>query len=360
MGPFRLAVAAGVAALVACGLPIAGTGPSYDATPPDSGASFDAGPDATHVVPPDTSTGPGDSGSIGPSGDDGPAPGSDADAIADGPAGDAGCTANLSNDPSNCGSCGHSCAGGSCQAGSCQPVAIVTSASPIRAMGLSSSYLVWATTSRQIFRAALDGSGAQHIFTPAADVSELVVAGTDIYYTTGDVHRVALDGTGDTIVVAGGADACLQISGTTAYVVSGSTVPPAINAVNLTAGTRAPLVPTGDLLLPWGVAVTTSDVYWSGNQHGNPDGGIWRMALGGGAASEIVPHLANPNCLTIYSGGLFWPNSDDGTIMTSALDGTGAHVLATGQDLTYPPTTVAVDMRFVYWSSGSTIQRLAR
>jgi hypothetical protein len=227
-------------------------------------------------------------------------------------------------------------------------------------MGISSSTLVWATVTPQIYRAALDGSGAQAILSPADDVSELVVAGSDIYFTTGDVHRITIDGAGDTVVVAGGADACLQISGTSAYVVDGTATPSAINAVDLTGGTRTPLVPAGDLVLPWGVAVTSSDVYWSGNQHGNPDGGIWRLPLDGGAASEIVPHLANPNCLTIYEGALFWPNADDGTIMTSALDGSGARVLATGQDLTYPPTTVAVDARFVYWSSGSTIQRLAR
>jgi hypothetical protein len=227
-------------------------------------------------------------------------------------------------------------------------------------MGVSSSYIVWATVAPQIYRSALDGSGAQPIATPIDGISELVVDGTDIYYTTGDLHRVAIDGTGDTTLVTGGADACLQISGTTAYVVAGSSSPVSVDAIDLTGGTRTPLVPAADLLLPWGVAVTVGDVYWSGNQQGNPDGGIWRLPLDGGAASEIVPHLANPNCLTVYGGALFWPNSDDGTIMTSALDGSGARVLATGQDTAYPPTTVAVDARFVYWSSGSSIQRLAR
>jgi hypothetical protein len=35
-------------------------------------------------------------------------------------------------------------------------------------------------------------------------------------------------------------------------------------------------------------------------------------------------------------------------------------VLASGQDTTYPPTSVGVAGPFLYWSSGSSIVRLAR
>jgi hypothetical protein len=129
---------------------------------------------------------------------------------------------------------------------------------------------------------------------------------------------------------------------------------------DLGAQTVSPLVPQQDLIAPWGVAVTGNDVYWSGNQHGVPDGGIWRLALDGGRVAEIVPHLANPNCITVYDDALWWPNSDDGTIMTSDLSGNGVRVLATGQDRVNPPTTVAVDSKFVYWNSGTNIMRLAR
>lgn len=354
MGPYRLAAAVVATGIAACGLPLNGEDPFGQS--PDSGAWLDAtsGPasDGATAIRPDGSTGPRDAGSGSSSG--GPSP------FADGPAGGAACDANLSSDPAHCGSCGRDCAGGSCQSGSCLPAAIASSADPIRAVGISSSYIVWATVAQAIYRSALDGSGAQRIAPTNDSVSELVVAGTDIYYTTGDLHRITIDGASDTILVSGGADACLQISGTTAYVVVGSSTPVSIDAVDLTGGTRTPVVPAADLVLPWGVAVTASDVYWSGNQHGDPDGGLWHLPLAGGSSNEILPHLANPNCLTIYDGALFWPNSDDGTIMTSALDGSGARVLATGQDTTYPPTTVAVDARFVYWSSGSTIQRLAR
>jgi hypothetical protein len=226
-------------------------------------------------------------------------------------------------------------------------------------MGINDTYLVWVTLEPKIYRAALDGSGALNIASPSDGVSELAVVGSYIYYTTGDLHRVGIDGTGDTIVVLG-ANACFQITNSTAYVVNGSSPPLAITTVNMATAGRTALVPSADIQQPWGVAVTATDAYWSGNQHGNPDGGIWRLSLSGGTPTEIVPHLANPNCLTIYGGALFWPNADDGTIMTSALDGTGLQTLATGQSLTYPPTTVAVDANYVYWQSGTTIQRLAR
>jgi hypothetical protein len=353
MGSYRLAAAVVATAISACGLPLTGEGPFGES--PDSGPSLDAAPDGASVVRPD--------GSTAPTGPTGPKDGGSADApspVVDGPTGGGACDANLSSDPAHCGSCDRDCAGGSCQSGSCLPAAIASSPDPIRAVGVSSSYIVWATVGSEIYRAALDGSGAQPIASATDSVSELVVAGTDIYYTTGDLHRITIDGASDTILVTGGADACLQISGTTAYVVAGSTVPVSIDAVDLTGGTRTPVVPAADLVLPWGVAVTAGDVYWSGNQHGDPDGGLWHLPLAGGSANEIVPHLANPNCLTVYGDALYWPNADDGTIMTSALDGSGSRVLATGQDTTYPPTTVAVDDRFVYWSSGSKIQRLAR
>jgi hypothetical protein len=276
------------------------------------------------------------------------------------PGDDAGCSADLSTDPAHCGRCDRDCAGGACQAGSCTPVSTVASPDPIRALGVSDTYLVWVTDRPQIVRAALDGGSQQPILSPSASVNELVVAGPSIFYTTGDLRRVSIDGTGDTIVASGRADACLQVAGTLVYVVNGSTPPLSIDVVDLDAGSRAALVPTQDLLRPWGVAVTPTDVYWSGNQHGSPDGVIWRLSRAGGTPTEVVSHLANPNCLTIYDGALFWPNSDDGTIMTSALDGSGATVLASGQDLVNPPTTVAVDPRFVYWQSGTSILRLAR
>jgi hypothetical protein len=349
MGPYRLSTAVVAAGIAACGLPLYGQDPLGDS--PDSGVSLDAASEGVTVAHPDSSTGSRDGG-----GGFVDAPSS----VVDGPAGGGACDANLSSDPTHCGSCDRDCAGGSCQSGACLPAAIASSPDPIRAMGASSTYIVWATVAQEIYRAALDGSGAQPIASPSDSVSELVVDGTNIYYTTGDLHRITIDGASDTILATGGADACLQISGTTAYVVAGSSNPVSIDAVDLTGGTRTPVVPAGDLVLPWGIAVTAGDVYWSGNQHGDPDGGLWHLPLAGGSANEIVPHLANPNCLTLYGGALFWPNADDGTIMTSALDGSAARVLATGQDTTYPPTTVAVDSRFVYWSSGSTIQRLAR
>jgi hypothetical protein len=374
MGVCRLALASLTAglALNACALSIEGLQGDSVAGSTD-GALVETG------VPPDDATmsvanegaasdvgvddvAQGDGGGVGPPGDDAgilgvdAGNGGDADHASDA----AGCDADLTSDPGHCGRCDRDCAGGTCRAGSCTPVGIVASQDPIRALGVSDTVLVWVTDQPQIFRAALDGSAQQPILTPSASVSELVVAGPSIFYTTGDLHRVSVDGTGDTIVASGRADACLQVSGALVYVVNGSTPPLSIDVVDLDAGSRATLVPTQDLLMPWGVAVTPTDVYWSGNQHLNPDGGIWRLSRSGGTPTEIVPHLANPNCLTIYDGALFWPNSDNGTIMTSALDGRGASVLASGQSLTNPPTTVAVDARFVYWQSGTSILRLAR
>lgn len=242
------------------------------------------------------------------------------------------------------------------------PEAVVEQAYPVRAMGITDTALVWATSGMAALHVAnLDGGGQQVIESLPKDVSELVVAppGGPLYYTDGDLHEVQLDGTGDMLLLYGTANACLQVTGHVAYLVNGGN-PPEIDAFDVFAGTRTPLVGAPDLIAPWGVAVTATDVYWSGNQHGRPDGGIWRRALDGGMASEIVPHLANPNCITVFDGALWWPDSDDGTIRTGDLSGGGMRVVATGQDVANPPTTVVVDARFVYWNSGKRIMRLAR
>lgn len=247
------------------------------------------------------------------------------------------------------------------------PEVIVTDSYPIRAVGITDTALVWATSGMAALHLAnLDGGGAQVIETLPGDVAELTVAGGAVYYSNGDLHVVQLDGTGDRVLLYGTANACLQVTGNLAYLVNGGT-PPAIDVFDIFAGTKTPLVPPEDLLAPWGVAVTATDVYWSGNQHGVPDGGIWELALDGGdggdaPATEIVTHLANPACLTVYDGALWWPDADDGTIRTSDLSGGGGNVqvLATGQVLASPPTTVVVNAQFVYWNSGKSLVRLAR
>jgi hypothetical protein len=239
-------------------------------------------------------------------------------------------------------------------------VTLVASPQPIRAIGITDTYVVWTTKGAPgIYRALLDGGDSQLIETLPAAVSELTTTPNRIYYTTGDLHGVSFDGGGDTILASGNVNACVQVTGNVAYAVNGSATP-SVDAIDLGNGARKPLVPPADLIRPWGIAVTPTSVYWSGNQQGNPDGGLWQLPLDGGAPSEIVAHLANPNCITVFGSSLFWPDFDDGTIMTSDLAGSAVQVLAAGQDLVNPPTTVAVDSRFVYWHSGSNILRLAR
>jgi hypothetical protein len=57
-----------------------------------------------------------------------------------------GCGANLSDDPHNCGACGHDCLGGDCVAGSCQPVVFMGSQpQPIRDLAGYDGAIYWVT-----------------------------------------------------------------------------------------------------------------------------------------------------------------------------------------------------------------------
>jgi hypothetical protein len=72
-----------------------------------------------------------------------------ADAPADAPS-DAGCQKSVSSDPANCGACGHSCLGGACEGGACQPFAINVDAScPRLLLASAPPSLYWADNCAQ-------------------------------------------------------------------------------------------------------------------------------------------------------------------------------------------------------------------
>ena len=281
--------------------------------------------------------------------------GSDASAdVADG-----GCDANLTDDPTSCGSCGHDCAGGMCTAGMCQPLDLVSAPAgqTVRAVAIDSTHLYWGnTTDQTIVIANLDGTSPAS-FLMGVQIEEIAVDATALYYTAGDGLHMVPFATMTDMHVAPGPEGCVwPVSSGLAYSVEFGANN--VVSVDLDSGTVTTLLGAADgIFQPWGVASTATELFWTSSGP-DVDGSIASQPLPSGAAATLRSGLANPNCLSFdEKGRLYWPNHVDGTIHRCNVDGSGDVTLASGQVM---PTTVAVSLHYLYWNSGNNVVRLAR
>lgn len=127
-----------------------------------------------------------------------------------------GCTADIANDPENCGVCGNSCGGGTCSAGTCGAaiLAAIPETNIPTGMTVSGDTIVWGETDRKnngllYVCSASDCEGTKRLLSDrVASPSRLAIVGPYLYYTSamfvlagGDVagnapSRMALDGDG--------------------------------------------------------------------------------------------------------------------------------------------------------------------
>ncbi len=75
------------------------------------------------------------------------------------------CTANVTNDPVNCGICGHSCLGGACTNGVCSSVSLTNATGPISTIVCDDQAVYYMVTSGSILRKTLDDQPASTLFT---------------------------------------------------------------------------------------------------------------------------------------------------------------------------------------------------
>jgi hypothetical protein len=270
-----------------------------------------------------------------------------------------GCDANLTDDPTSCGSCGHDCAGGTCVAGVCQPLDLVSAPSgqTVRAIAIDSSHLYWGnTTDQTVVIANLDGTSPTSFLT-GVQIEEIAVDATALYYTAGDgLHVVPFATMTDTHVASGPEGCVWPVSSGLAYSVEFGANN--VVSVDLDSGTVTTLLSAADgIFQPWGIASTATELFWTSSGP-DVDGSITSQPLPSGAAVTLRSGLSNPNCLSFdEKGRLYWPNHVDGTIHRCNVDGSGDVTLASGQVM---PTTVAVSLHYLYWNSGNNVVRLAR
>lgn len=204
------------------------------------------------------------------------------------------CATKLADDPLNCGACDHSCGGGACFAGACQAVAI--------ASGLDS---------------------------PAA--SEIAIDDTFVYFpaalengvTTASVYKVPKAGGADassSAVTLFVGPASQQVRGIT---VRNTDVLWTTNGISAGSG-KVQFVPriggaTQDIAVgenaPFGLAADANDVYWVAT--GAP-AAVRKKALPAGAATTIIPSLANPTHIATNGTNLYYVEKGAVTMATVA------------------------------------------
>lgn len=290
---------------------------------------------------------------------------------------DGACPTATSCDPKNCGKVGHDCLGGACVAGACRPVEIATGQIHPTVIRVDGDTLYWidigtltngscsATTDGSVMRAKVDGSQLTAIATGQKCPSDLVLAGTDLYWTVqgngnfadGAVMHAPKNGTGATPLYSNIVQAArLATDGTTLYV-------SAANNGALDDIFRAPLSGSGPLVKMAaqqvnvsGIEVQGSRILWGTVGPGSLRTAATTYALDAGADASGAPTLLNgdagyPITFTQTSGNVIYlADRDQGQVKKIEVGSLDPSAVATGQGTPYG---VAVDGSYVYWWSSS-------
>jgi hypothetical protein len=291
-----------------------------------------------------------------------------ADAPPDVAPAETGCGADVMNDSSNCGTCGHDCLGGACTIGQCQPIVLATTTGAI-GIALDNTYVYYANTqsgSAGIYKItkALRGPGTPSLVSSASNVQGLAADGTYVYWTnklsSGSVQRALPTGGGLTTLVNGqsqpdwiavtvnGANVVWTNQGnntvmtTPVGAVAGTTTPTQLNTVN-EVGT-----------LPAGIALDTTTVYYATKTSGG--GEAESVSLDGGAVSPLG--AATYVGITVDNDNVYWTGGFANPIVSQNYKGgnpSSVQIIASGGTLTCPLHLVSDGNNVFFFDQGTTV-----
>jgi hypothetical protein len=308
---------------------------------------------------------------------------------------------NVRGDAANCGSCGNECDGGTCVAATCQPVTtIADNLKQPFGIAVDATSVYWTTHGDgNVWRASLDGgapmvlvsngknAGTEAIVVDATSIywtnfnagtimkagldggavttllgaeqaPRLVVDATHVYWTTyfgGTVMQANLDGSNPTQLASGQSHPVgLAVSLGSAYFVDYE--PPDSGGAVLVAQSGTAFPRALEQPYPNGIALDGTFIYWTNSI---PDGGVWRVNVGGGVPESMADHQSGPFGIAVDDTGVYWTNASGSTVMKVALDGGPPVVLATGQ---FQPYFIALDATSVYWTNalGASVCRVPK
>ncbi len=213
--------------------------------------------------------------------------------------------ADLLNDPTNCGACGHDCLGAACQGAMCQPIPLAINQGGTRAIALDTTNVYWTSgysgVTGYVYTVAKEGGVAVQLYSSQYGTSGIADDATTVFTTSnGEIMAIPK---------GGGSANQLAVGGT------------------------------------WGGAIATdgTSVYW-GDSSG---AGINKIVL----ATNMLTKLAaapEPQFLTLDATNGYWTDDMTGSVMKVPLTGGVAVTLATSPS----PSGIAVDAttaRPGYW-----------
>jgi hypothetical protein len=299
-----------------------------------------------------------------------------------------GCV-DVSNDPSNCGTCGNSCGTANCVGGMCTgAVVLVTGESSPVGLSQDTLNLYWADAAGSIMTVAKAGGTATPI---VANQQSAAITGTDgstlywitnvantgkLAYADGDVAISLVTGLNGPSVLAvgstnniywaeaGGLFFAPKGTGARTRVSTSSTVLniylDSANAYWFDRGASlvasAPLGTTSAGTLTSGIADIRGLSGFGSLLYLARTSEIQSLPTGGGTPTTLVSNVA-PYSLAVDATGLYWASLTGGTIQTTPLAGGNAVTLVSNQS---SPDFVLVDSTSVYWIAGSSIMKVAK
>jgi hypothetical protein len=267
---------------------------------------------------------------------------------------DDGCTSGgISDDPKNCGACGHDCLAGACAGQACQPFVVLDGLTGARGVFVEGDTLFYSLP-KQI-RVLTISTG---VSAPIATVNE-----TPVHLAVGPLYVYAGTEEGPVIrVPRGGGLEDSFISCTTdcsGVALHGNIVYTADRGTGASGVVFAKSIGGG----PTWVAATTFtgpedlDVDDQGMLVADEWGDQVRSAgIDGGASADFLT-VRDPVSVVIDGARIFITSQSDGKVYTAARDGTGLRVIATGQHF---PTGLTVSSVAIYWGDRERIMGLAK
>jgi len=241
------------------------------------------------------------------------------------------CIANLTDDPKNCGYCGHSCQGGTCTAGLC-PAAQIAQATngSVQGIAVDDTHVFWTSPSGGIFDRALGGTAMTGVLPQTPNPYAIAVTATNLFWTDLSTQSVYEEVNPDNS--------------------SGSTFVWSL-APDGSVGAAKPVAIAVDVpQSPDAGGGAMSNVYWVDAELGT----VNQAPQAGGNVIVLARNQAQPQAIAVDLDHVYWVNGGSGgigTVNSVPIGGGTVTTLATGQS---KPVGIAVDPSYthIYWISG--------
>ena len=324
-----------------------------------------------------------------------------------------GTCVGTSDDPSNCGSCGHDCQDGACVNGQCQPVTLASAQVQPWGLAINEVNVYWTTTSGSVLSCAKTGCGTGPTTIASGQLTPIGIAvdDTNVYWTNnkgGTVAFCPLDGCdGEPTTLASGqlnprgiavddvnvywtnyaspgeVAGCSKsgCSGAPTVLASNQASPLGIVAGagflywtnNTIPGTTMSCATSGCADQPTqiavslgadGIAANASDIYWveQGQMPGQPDGLLRSCQLPGcTVVGTIGAGLTDPRGVALDPGTAFFTSFAGNAVLKCPLSGTSCTPVVLSS-VESSPYAIAVDETAVYWTNrgDNTIRKMAK